>query len=149
MSLLFLHIADYGLIFFHTALVLFNCLGWIWSKTRRWNLICLAATAASWFLLGLWFGTGYCICTRWHWEVRAALGNPVTDDTYIQFLVRALSGWKPDANLVRTWTGAVFAVSVVMSLGLNWRDYRRRRPERISSTNLSKIGNEPTCRKVT
>ncbi|MDZ7680781.1 MAG: hypothetical protein U5J63_03470 [Fodinibius sp.] len=28
---------DIAFILFHTALILFNLLGWIWKATRRWN----------------------------------------------------------------------------------------------------------------
>ncbi|MEO5906489.1 MAG: DUF2784 family protein, partial [Saprospiraceae bacterium] len=61
---------DYFFFFFHTSLILFNCFGWIFPKLRRWNLITLLLTAFSWFVLGIWFGLGYCVCTDWHWAVR-------------------------------------------------------------------------------
>ena len=122
MTTILLHLADIGLILFHSALVLFNCTGWAWRRTRRLHLLALALTALSWFLLGLWFGQGYCVCTDLHWRVRAALGEPVQDTTYIQFLVRELTGWRPEAGLVTTLTGTVFAVSVVLSVSLNLRD---------------------------
>jgi len=121
-----LRFADWFLIVFHTALILFNCLGWIWARTRRWHLATLAATAASWFILGIWFGTGYCLCTDIHWRVRAALGEPIQDKGYIQFLVHSLTGWQPNAHLTETVAASVFAISVVLSISLNVRDLRAR-----------------------
>jgi hypothetical protein len=122
-----LRLADYALIAFHTALVLFNCTGWIWRATRRWHLATMAATAGSWFLLGLWFGQGYCICTDLHWRVRHALGERVTEDTYIQYLVAKLTGWTPSAALAANVAGIVFLVALLLSVWLNLRDMRERR----------------------
>ena len=56
-----------GLFFvFHTAWIAFNCVGWIWRRTRPWQLATVSLTALSWFGLGVWYGWGYCPCTDWH-----------------------------------------------------------------------------------
>ena len=122
-----LALADYALFLFHTSLVLFNCTGWIWRRTRRWHLATLAATATSWVILGIWFGPGYCVCTDLHWRVRAALGQHVTEQTYIQYLVARLTGWVPPVDLATSVTAAVFAFAVVLSLLLNKRDLSQAR----------------------
>lgn len=114
---------------FHSLLIVFNCLGWAWRRARKWNLITLAATAFSWLVMGLWHGIGYCICTDWHWRVRAALGYHDQDDSYIDFLVRTLSGWTPPHDLTRAVAGWVFGVSIVLSVSLNIRDWHRRKGE--------------------
>jgi hypothetical protein len=120
-------LADWALFAFHTVLVLFNCTGWIWERTRPLHLLCLCATAASWFILGIWFGTGYCLCTDLHWRVRIALGEHPSERTYIQYLVARLTGWTPDAVVTSDVTATVFVVVLVLSLVLNLRDRRRRR----------------------
>lgn len=125
--MILLHIADIGLFLFHTLLVLFNCLGWIWARTRRWHLATLGATAASWLILGIWFGTGYCLCTDLHWRVRAALGERVQESTYIQYLIARLTGWTPDAALTANATAAAFLLVLVLSVWLSARDLRRQR----------------------
>jgi hypothetical protein len=127
-----LHLADYALIAFHTLLVVFNCIGWIWRRTRKLHLITMLATAASWLLLGLWFGTGYCICTDIHWRVRTALGQHVTEDSYIQYLVARLTGWTPSAQLAANVAGAVFVIALAMSIALNFRD-RHGKPTPVAS----------------
>jgi hypothetical protein len=114
---------------FHSAITLFNCFGWIWKKTRRWNLITLFLTAFSWFVLGIWFGWGYCVCTDWHWEVREKLGIFDQSVSYIHFLLLKLSGINFNPSLVDKVTLIVFLVAVVMSVGLNVRDYRRKKAE--------------------
>ena len=122
-----LHVADLSLIVFHTALILFNCLGWAWARTRRFHLVTLGATAASWFILGIWFGPGYCLCTDLHWRVRTALGQKIEDKTYVQYLVTRLTGWRPEANLASNVTAAIFVIVLVLSVWLNLRDWRAKR----------------------
>ena len=61
---------------FHTVLILFNIFGWLIPRWRLANLITLSLTAFSWFVLGIWYGWGYCFCTDWHWQIREMLGLP-------------------------------------------------------------------------
>ena len=46
---------------FHSVFTLFNITGWAFRKTRKWHLITMLLTAASWFILGIWYGWGYCV----------------------------------------------------------------------------------------
>lgn len=114
---------------FHTAFTLFNITGWWFRATRKWNLITLLLTAFSWFVLGIWYGWGYCLCTDWHWEVRERLGYNDTQQSYIHFLVLKLTGIDFHATLVDNVTLIVFVVSVVMSIVLNLRDRKRKRKQ--------------------
>src|SRR5579872_1716031 len=106
---------------FHAALILFNVFGWMWAKTRRWNLFTLLLTAASWGILGLWFGAGYCLVTDLHWRVRAAMGIHETSDSYIVLLTRTLTGWDPPVALANNVALVVFLVSLTGSILLNIR----------------------------
>jgi hypothetical protein len=110
---------------FQTVLVLFNILGWMWRRTRRWNLITLGAIAFSWFVMGFWRGIGYCLCTDWHMQVRRQLGYHDTAQTYIQLMSQTLTGLTPPTQLTETVTAIVFAISVVASVGFNISDMRR------------------------
>ncbi len=109
---------------FHTALVLFNVLGWMFTKTLRWNLVTLALTAASWGLMGIKYGLGYCLCTDWHWQVRQALGIHDQARTFIQLLVFQFSGWLPSEQLASSLTASFFFVSLFASVTLNIRKSR-------------------------
>lgn len=124
-----LHVLDIAFLVFHTALVVFNMAGWAWRRTRRWHLVTMLLTAFSWFIMGLRYGVGYCICTDWHWQIRSALGIHDKDNTYIQFLVRILTGWTPADGLTRTVTGMAFALAAILTIVLNLRDARLRRSE--------------------
>lgn len=124
---------DYFFIVFHTMFTLFNMTGWIWNKTRKIHLATIAVTACSWFILGIWYGWGYCFCTDWHWKIRDALGRPIRSDSYIHFLILELTGYYAPPNLVDTATMAVFIFCTAMSIILNlkdfisWRGTRKRR----------------------
>ena len=122
---MFYRILDVFFFIFHSVLILFNIFGWIWHKTRRWNLVTLSLTGFSWFVLGTWYGWGYCFCTDWHWQVRARLGYDDKSNSYIHFLLLQLTGMDFSTQLVDTVTVAVFLISSGMSIWLNWRDGRK------------------------
>jgi hypothetical protein len=112
---------------FHTAWMVFNCVGWAWRRTRPWHLLTIVLTALSWFVLGWWFDNwGYCVCTEWHWDVRARLGLP-HGDSYTHFLFQELTGIDADPRLTDLVTGGVFAITALLSIVLNLRDFLRRR----------------------
>ncbi|MBN1497105.1 MAG: DUF2784 domain-containing protein [Spirochaetes bacterium] len=121
---------DYFFLAFHSFFTLFNMTGWIWKRTRKYHLATILLTAASWFLLGICYGWGYCFCTDWHWKVREALGRPIMSDSYIHFLIQEMTGISFPADLVDTPTLAVFAFCAAMSIILNVRDYIRWRGSR-------------------
>ncbi len=117
---------NYFFFFFHTSLILFNSFGWIFHKIRIWNLMVLLLTAFSWFVLGIWFGWGYCVCTGWHWTVRKNLGYIDISNSYIHFLLLKLTGMNFPEGAVDTMTVIVFFSSLFLSLWLNIRDYNRK-----------------------
>lgn len=119
-------VLNYFFFFFHSSLILFNSFGWIFPKLRKWNLLTLLLTAFSWFVLGIWYGWGYCVCTDWHWSVRRELGYVDTSDSYIHFLILKLTGINFPENLVDTGTVLVFFISLVASVWVNVRDYKMR-----------------------
>lgn len=117
---------NYFFFFFHTFIILFNSLGWIFPKLRKWNLVSLLLTAFSWFVLGIWFGWGYCLCTDWHWVVRKNLGYDEMSSSYIHFLILKFTGVDFSEELVNTVTAVVFFLSLSISIWLNIRDYKRK-----------------------
>jgi len=121
---------DIGFFVFHSSLILFILFGWTWRKTRRWNLLVVTLTAASWFGLGIWYGFGYCPCTDWHWRVRLALGDTDLPFSYIKFLIDRVLGSDVSAYWVDVVTVSGFAAAAVASIATNVLDYRRPRDER-------------------
>lgn len=112
---------------FHTVLILFNVFGWLVPRWRRANLITLSLTAFSWFILGIWYGWGYCFCTDWHWEVRQMLGYRDMSASYIHFLLLKLTGIEFSRNLVDTVTVLLFFSALVISGFLNLRKWKQNK----------------------
>jgi hypothetical protein len=110
---------------FHTLLTLFNITGWLFRTTRKWNLVTLVLTAFSWFVLGIWYGWGYCLCTDWHWRVREQLGYHDQQNSYIHFLLIKLTGINFNSNLVDSATLIIFLLSLILSIWLNIRDRKK------------------------
>jgi len=118
---------NYFFFIFHTLFILFNITGWMFRKTRKWNLVTLSLTAFSWFVLGIWYGWGYCFCTDWHWDVREKLGHHDMSYSYNHFLILTLTGIDFSLKLVDTVTVIVFFISILMSVILNLRDLKRQK----------------------
>ena len=116
---------------FHTGLVFFNLFGWIWKKTRLWNLVCILLTAASWGLLGIFYGFGYCPLTDWHFQVLRKLGHTGLPDSYLSFLFTRLTGLQIEQSLVDALTLWGLVIALVISLYLNLRPRFKRTGGRI------------------
>lgn len=107
----------------HTAWIAFNCLGWIWRRTRPWQLATVSVTALSWFGLGLWFGWGYCPCTDWHFQVRERLGFS-DPPSYIQLLVREVTGIELETRVANALAVITLVVTGLLGATLTVRDGR-------------------------
>ena len=118
-----LKIIDVFFIGFHTILILFNVFGWLVPRWRFANFISLSLTAFSWFLLGIWFGWGYCVCTDWHWQIREMLGYQNTSSSYIHFLILELTNIDIPTKLVDAYTAIVFFAVFLISIYLNLRKW--------------------------
>jgi hypothetical protein len=121
-----LHIIDIFFVVFHSALTLFNAFGWIWQKTRILNLVTLILTGASWFILGIFYGFGYCPLTDWHFQILHKLGEHHLPYSYIEYLIERLTAFNPNSELVDTITAVVFFVALTLSIILNIRDNRMK-----------------------
>ncbi|MBA4320107.1 MAG: DUF2784 domain-containing protein [Flavobacterium sp.] len=128
MSKLLLQIIDCFFILLHSALILFNVFGWIVPRWRFANLITLSLTAFSWFVLGIWFGIGYCLFTDWHWKVRQLLEYNDQSNSYIHFLILKITGINLPENWVDTTTVIVFftAFSISLYFALKKKILRRK-----------------------
>lgn len=116
---------DIFFVVFHSVLIGFNLIGWIWKKTRRLHLVVLTLTVLSWFGLGAFYGFGYCPCTDWHWRVKRALGQTDLPASYVKYYLDRLTGidWSP--QFVDATVLAVTLAALGVSAWLNWRDRRR------------------------
>jgi len=117
------HILDIFFVVFHSALVVFNIFGWIWKKTRIYNLITLLLTGASWSVLGFIIGTpGYCPFTDWHFRILTKLGKTDLPNSYIKYLADRITGLDFDASMIDHITLFSFLAALGLSVFLNIRD---------------------------
>jgi hypothetical protein len=121
-------IADIFFFVFHICLILFNLFGWLVKPLRKWNLITLGLTAFSWFVLGAFYGFGYCFLTDWHWAIREELGYENPFNSYIHFLIATLLPITVSAQMFDLLTGTLFFVALLMSVITNLRDYKKSKP---------------------
>ena len=114
-----LRILDLFFSFLHIAFTLFNLIGWIWKGTRKLHLITLSATAASWFILGIWYGWGYCFLTDWQWSIKEKLGEKNLPASFIKYFADKVTGSDIDPTLISTLTLVCFLLAVVLTLYVN------------------------------
>lgn len=126
--MLLYHLLDWFFLLFHTGIIFFNLFGWIWKKTRVANLILLLLTAFSWFVLGIWYGWCYCVCTDWHWQVLDKLGRTNVPNSYITYLLQRINpSWFVPQTIIDTATAACFFLALVASVVVNVLDWRRKK----------------------
>jgi len=107
----------------HSALIVFNLLGWTWRKTRRLNLLSILLTVASWLVLAPWYGLGYCPCTDWHWQVKDALGQTDLPNNYLTYLFDAWTGIQITDDFAARLAWLCLVPALVASVTLNLRDF--------------------------
>jgi hypothetical protein len=131
-----LKVLDFFFILFHTCLIFFNLFGWISRKTRVWNLITLLLTGGSWFILGIFYGIGYCPFTDWHYQVLEKMGATNLPVSYIEYIVERFLPVDVNPQLVDLFTVGLFFTALILSTVLNSMDrFRHRKNEGNSSRN--------------
>lgn len=104
----------------HIAIIGFNLLGWIWEGTRRLHFYCIILTATSWFILGFWYGFGYCFITDLQWQVKEKLGEENLPNSFIKYFADKMSGENINACLIDTLTLVLFCFAVIASVYVNF-----------------------------
>ena len=121
---MFYKILDIFFVVFHSFLILFNLFGWIWRRTRIWNLVTLLLTGASWVILGWIVGVpGYCPLTDWHFSVLEKLGRTDLPNSYVKYLADRITGLDFNSATVDKITLYAFLAALIISLVLNIRQH--------------------------
>lgn len=115
-----LRILDLLLTLLHFIIIGFNLLGWIWKRTRKLHLIVVCATAACWFILGIWFGIGYCPITDWDWQIKEKLGEHNLPDSFIKYYADIIVGHSVNASFIDTLTAAGFFIAALLAVYFNF-----------------------------
>lgn len=111
----------------HMVVITFNLTGWIWRATKRWHLIVILSTLASWFILGIWYGLGYCFLTDWHWNLKYRLGESELPNSFITYLLNNQLGMNLDELLIDWGTGLATGIAVIMSIIKNRDIFLKKR----------------------
>ena len=121
-----LNLLDIFLTFVHLFIIGFNLTGWIWTATRKTHFIFVLFTAASWFLLGIWFGMGYCPITHWQWKVKEQLGEHDLPASFIKYHADKISGKNISSSFIDMITAISFAIAALLSMYVNFIKKKRR-----------------------
>lgn len=115
-----LKVLDIALTLFHFAIIGFNPLGWIWRRTRKAHLIVVIITASCWFILGIWYGWGYCPVTDWECHVKEQLGERNLPNSFIKYYADKIAGRSISSSLIDTVTAACFFAAALLSFYFNF-----------------------------
>jgi len=116
-----LKLLDFFFIAFHSLLILFNLFGWIIRKTRILNLVTLSLTGISWFVLGIFYGIGYCPLTDWHFSILKKMGETDLPDSYISYLLMRFTGIRFRESAIDRLTLTLFLGAILISVFINIR----------------------------
>ena len=120
---MFLHVLDILLTLFHLVIIGFNLFGWIWKP--RLHLVLVLLTAGCWFILGIWFGWGYCPVTDWEWQIKEKLGEQDLPNSFIKYYADKISGQSINSALIDTLTAVCFFTAALISVYINF--FRRKK----------------------
>ncbi len=104
----------------HFAIIGFNLFGWIWKRTRKLHFICVIVTAGCWFILGIWFGIGYCPITDLEWHLKEKLGEHNLPNSFIKYYADIIFGKPINASLIDTLTAVCFFLAAMISVYVNF-----------------------------
>ncbi len=114
----------------HVSLILFFILGWVPKKTRKIHFILAFIIAISWFVLGLFYGFGYCFLTDIHWRVKMSLQEEILPISFIKYILDKITGYDFDELLIDYITLAVFLCVFTISTLLFIKDKYENREDK-------------------
>ncbi|MGY6742561.1 MAG: DUF2784 domain-containing protein [Cecembia sp.] len=117
---LLLDVGDYFFTIFHSLLIVFNLFAWIWKPLRKWHLWTISLTFASWGILGIWYGWGYCPLTDWHWDILQKKGIYNLPNSYISYLIARILKLQLPASMVDTLTLLLALAALILSIWVNF-----------------------------
>ncbi|WP_207420797.1 DUF2784 domain-containing protein [Desertivirga brevis] len=122
-----LQILDVFFTLLHLVIILFNLFGWLFPKLLKYHLLFALVTLGCWFVLGIWYGIGYCPITDWQWQIKEKLGERDLPASFIKYLLDRLLQKNIDNVLVDWLTGLGFGFAVIASIYLNIISVRKRK----------------------
>ncbi len=71
----------------HIILILWILIGWSIKKIRIFHFITINIILFFWFIVGFFYGFGYCPLTDYHWKIKSILGEKNLPYSYISYLL--------------------------------------------------------------
>jgi hypothetical protein len=115
-----LQLLDFLLTMVHFVIIGFNLFGWIWKPLRKAHLVCVALTAGCWFILGIWYGIGYCPVTDWQWHVKEQLGEQNLPGSFIKYYADKVMGKPVSDSLIDIVIAVSFSLAALLSVYVNF-----------------------------
>ena len=104
----------------HIVIILFNLSGWIFPATRRVYFISVTITSFCWFILGIWFGWGYCPLTEWQWHIKEQLGATGLPASFITWFANKITGMHFADTGINILTLVLFMAAAILSAYFNF-----------------------------
>jgi len=116
------HLLDKLLEFTHLFLIFFNLFGWISKKTRLLHLITILSTLFCWFIVGIWYGLGYCPLTDYHWQIKLKIGETNLPSSYIKYILDGIFNKDISPQVITYLTVISTFSSLLISLFLTFKN---------------------------
>lgn len=110
-----LRFLDVVLTVIHLVIIVFNLFGWIPRRTRKAHLISVLLTACSWFILGIWYGFGYCPVTDWQWRIKEKLGETNLPRNFVEYFAEKITGKDFQSQFISNIIGISFGFVTLIS----------------------------------
>jgi len=110
--------ADWLLTVVHLVVIAAFMFLWIPKSTVRLHRWIVGLTAASWLVLGYFYGLGYCFLTDLQWHVKRALGVRRLPGSFVKYAADFVTGSDLPPKLVDAIAGLVFFLGCGAAL---WR----------------------------
>jgi len=123
----YLKIADVLLTVIHLIFIVFILFGWIPIKLRKVHYISMWIVFISWFLLGLYFGLGYCLLTDLHWKIKIKLNEVNLPYSFIKYILDRITKNDFDETMINYVTVVVFIFIFILSTYFFIKDKRSKK----------------------
>ena len=121
-----LHFTDVVLTLLHIIIIVFNLFGWIFPAARKAHFICITITEFCWFILGIWFGWGYCPLTDWQWRIKEQLGETNLPASFITWFANKIPGMRFGDTFINLLTLILFISAMIVSVYFNFLKRRTK-----------------------
>lgn len=119
-----LNFLDVAFTVFHLFFIGFILLGWCFKKLRSLHYYSVLIVGVCWFLLGIYYGFGYCPLTDYHWRIKEMRGEYGLPYSFIEYIVESSTGYDVSGVLVNYITLTLFLFILILSLYLRWMGHR-------------------------